>query len=328
MPHGYNGKIIRVDLNNESVGIDEPSETLYSCYLGGGTLALYYLLNELKSKSDPLGQENMLVFSGSVISGTPAAGLSRFSVAAKSPLTGGFGEAEAGGWWIPELKSAGFDAIIIKGKANRPVYIWVHDGQAEIRDATHLWGKLAKETQDEIRRELGDDRIRIALIGPAGEKLTRVSCILNDLKHANGRTGLGAVMGSKNLKAIAVRGRKRMEVADGEAVQRLSRHLKDTYEEPYFSIGNLGTSRVTSMFSEQGILPTLNFREGSFEGAEAISGEKCQKPSWFAGGPVTAALFAVNGRLRLVNLTLWMPSMEVRSTKPLRPLVPCAGSMI
>jgi aldehyde:ferredoxin oxidoreductase len=198
-------------------------------------------------------------------------------VAAKSPLTVGFGEAEAGGWWIPELKFAGFDAIVIKGKAHRPVYLWIHDGEAEIRDASRLWGKFSKETQDEIRREFGDDRIRVALIGPAGEKLVKVACILNELKHANGRTGLGAVMGSKNLKAIAVRGRKRMEVADEESVKRLTKWLKDRYEEPYFSIGNLGTSRVTTMLSEQGILPTLNFREGSFAEAEAISGETMSK---------------------------------------------------
>lgn len=277
MPHGYNGKILRVDLDRESIDVEEPHENLYHRYLGGGTLALYYLLKELKPKSDPLGPDNTLIFSGSIISGTPAAGLSRFSVAAKSPLTNGFGEAEAGGWWIPELKFAGFDAIIIKGKASSPVYLWIHEGQAEIRDAASLWGKTTKEAQEEIRRELGDDRIRIALIGPAGEKMCRVSCILNDLKHANGRTGLGAVMGSKNLKAIAVRGKKKMEVADEEAVKRLTKWLKDTYEEPYFSIGNLGTSRVTTMLSEQGILPTLNFREGSFEEAEAISGETMSK---------------------------------------------------
>jgi aldehyde:ferredoxin oxidoreductase len=277
MPHGYNGKILRVDLDNESFSVEEPNEISYSRYLGGGTLALYYLLKELKPKSDPLGPENILVFSGSVISGTPAAGLSRFSVAAKSPLTGGFGEAEAGGWWIPELKFAGYDAIVIKGKASKPVYLWIHDGEVEIRDARHLWGKFSKETQEEIRTELGDERIRIASIGPAGEKLVKVACILNELKHANGRTGLGAVMGSKNLKAIAVRGKKKMEVADEEAVKRLTKWLRDTYEEPYFSIGNLGTSRVTVMLSEQGILPTLNFREGSFAGAEAISGETMSK---------------------------------------------------
>ena len=277
MPKGYNGKILRVDLERESIDVEEPQEILYCRYLGGGTLALYYLLKELKPNSDPLGPENILVFAGSVISGTPAAGLSRFSVAAKSPLTGAFGEAEAGGWWIPELKFAGFDAIVIKGRANRPVYLWIHDGEAEIRDASQLWGKYSKETQEEIRKELGDERIRIALIGPAGEKLVRVSCILNELKHANGRTGLGAVMGSKNLKAIAVRGKKRMEVADEEAVRRLTKWLKDTYEEPYFSIGNLGTSRVTTMLSEQGILPTLNFREGSFAEADVISGETMSK---------------------------------------------------
>jgi len=273
MPYGYNGKILRIDLTNQSIAVEEPQNILYCRYLGGGTLALYYLLNELKPKSDPLGPENILVFSGSVISGTPAAGLSRFSVAAKSPLTNGFGESEAGGWWIPELKFAGFDAIVIKGKARKPVYLWIHDGEVEIRDATHLWGKFSKETQDEIRKELGDERVRIALIGPAGEKLINIACILNDLKHANGRTGLGAVMGSKNLKAIAVRGKKRMEVADEEAVKRLTKWLRETYEEPHFSLGNLGTSRITPLLSEQGILPTFNFREGSFDGADAISGE-------------------------------------------------------
>ena len=277
MPYGYNGRILRVELEGESISVEEPHEVLYSRYLGGGTLALSYLLKELKPKSDPLGPENILVFAGSVIAGTPAAGLSRFSVAAKSPLTGAFGEAEAGGWWIPELKFAGFDAIIIKGKARRPVYLWIHDGEAEIRDGSHLWGKETKEAQEEIRRELGDERIRVALIGPSGEKLVKVACILNELKHANGRTGLGAVMGSKNLKAIAVRGKKRMKVADAQAVKRLAKWLRDTYEEPYFSIGNLGTARITTMLSEQGILPTLNFREGSFDAADAISGETMAK---------------------------------------------------
>jgi len=277
MPYGYNGKILRVDLNNESISVEEPPEIQYCRYLGGGTFALNYLLKELRSKSDPLGPENILIFAGSVISGTPAAGLSRFSVAAKSPLTGAFGESEAGGWWIPELKFAGFDAIVIKGKANRPVYLWIHDGEVEIRDARRLWGKFSKETEDEIRKELGDERVRVALIGPAGEKMVKVACILNELKHANGRTGLGAVMGSKNLKAIAVRGKKRMEVADEESVKRLTKRLKDTYEEPYFSLGNLGTSRITGILSEQGILPTFNFREGSFEGADAISGETMSK---------------------------------------------------
>jgi len=277
MPKGYNGKILRVDLSTQSIQVEEPHENLYCRYLGGGTLALHYLLNELKPKTDPLGPESILVFAGSVISGTPATGLSRFSVAAKSPLTQAYGEAEAGGWWIPELKFAGYDAIIIKGKAGHPVYLWIHDGVVEIRDARHLWGKFTKETQEEIRKELGDERIRIASIGPAGEKLVRFACILNELKHTNGRTGLGAVMGSKNLKAIAVRGKKRMEVADEDSVKRLTKWLRDTYEEPYFSIGNLGTARITVMLSEQGILPTHNFRKGSFEGAEAISGETMSK---------------------------------------------------
>ena len=262
MTKGYNGRILRVDLEREIIDIEYPDEMIYRRYLGGGELALYYLLNELKPKSDPLGPDNILVFAGSVISGTPAAGLSRFSVAAKSPLTSFFGESEAGGWWIPELKSAGFDAIIIKGKADKPVYLWIHDGEAQIRDARHLWGKFTKETQIEIRKELGDDLIRVALIGPAGEKMNKMACILNELKHANGRTGLGAVMGSKNLKAIAVRGKKKIKVDNEETVKKLTRSLRSNYKEDHFSLGKLGTSRITTVLSEQGLLPTLNFREG------------------------------------------------------------------
>ena len=210
MPFGYNGKILRVNLSTGEMLTEEPSEKVYRQYLGGGTLSLYYLLRELKSDSDPLGPANILIFCTSVVSGLSVPGLNKYTVATKSPLTGGFGESEAGGWWGPELKSAGFDAIVIKGKSSSPVYLWVYDGHAEIRDASHLWGKVTGDVQESIREELGDSRIQIAQIGPAGENGVRYACILNELKHVNGRAGLGAVMGSKNLRAIAVRGKKNM----------------------------------------------------------------------------------------------------------------------
>ena len=170
---------------------------------------------------DPLGPENVLIFAASAVYRTSGCGFSRFSVAAKSPLTGAFGESEAGGWWGPELKFAGFDAIVIKGKADRPVYLWIHNGKAEIRDASHLWGQMTRESEEMIRKELGDEKVRVALIGPGGEKLVKFACILNELKHANGRTGLGAVMGAKNLKAIAVRGDKKMVLPDPEKVREI-----------------------------------------------------------------------------------------------------------
>jgi len=271
--YGHNGKVLRVDLSNRAITEEELPEIMYRRYLGGGALSLYYLLKELKPSVDPLGPENMLIFAASAVTGTPALGFSRFTVAAKSPITGAFGEAEAGGWWGPELKFSGFDAIIIKGKANKPVYLWIHNGKAELREASHLWGQLARETQETIRKELGDEKIRIALIGPGGEKLVKFACILNELKHANGRTGLGAVMGAKNLKAIAVRGNKKMSLYDPERVREIVKRVLETYKENPGTLGEVGTARGVMPLNADGILPTRNFTSGSFEKAEDICGE-------------------------------------------------------
>ena len=221
MDRGYNGKILRVDLSERKVWTEEPDELTYRAYLGGAGLAVQYLLKELPKGVDPLSPDNVLVLACSVITGTSVPGASRFTAAAKSPLTGGYGEAEAGGWWGPELKKAGYDAIIIKGKASEPVYLWINDGEVEIRDASKVWGMITGDSQDAIKEEIGDDRARILQIGPGGENLVRYACIINELKHANGRTGMGAVMGSKNLKAIAVRGTDSVEVADRDGVREV-----------------------------------------------------------------------------------------------------------
>lgn len=272
MPYGYNGKILRVDLAHGKTWVEEPNAMTYRSYLGGGALACYYFLKELKPGTDPLGPDNILIFMTSVINGTPLSGLNRFSVAAKSPLTGGYGESEAGGWWAPELKSAGFDGIIVHGKASVPAYLWVHDGEAELRDARAVWGKLSGEVQTTIREELGDNRIRVIQTGVAGENLVRYAAIVNELKHFNGRCGLGAVMGSKNLKAIAVRGSKRRELFDRESARDVIRWLKESCDLGPGSLHDLGTSRAVLRLDEQGILPTRNFKDGSFEHAEGISG--------------------------------------------------------
>ena len=205
--------------------MEEPGEIVYRTYLGGGGLASYYLLRELKPGIDPLSADNILIFASSVISGAPIAGMVRFTVAAKSPLTGAYGEAEAGGFWGPELKFAGFDAVIITGKAEKPSYLWINDGKVEIRSAERIWGLETGPAQEMIREELEEKRARVALIGPAGENLVRFACVVNELKHVNGRTGMGAVMGSKNLKAVAVRGTKKMEIHDPEK-------LRETVQEP------------------------------------------------------------------------------------------------
>ena len=168
MSNGYTGNILHIDLSSKKHWIENPAENFYRTYWGGRALALYYMLKEMKPHAEPLSPNNLLIFAPSVITGTPAPAIPRYTVCAKSPLTGAQGEAEAGGWWGPELKKAGFDAIIIKGSSKTPVYLWIKDGKAEIKDAAHLWGKDTGTTQKIIKEELADEKIRIAQIGPAG----------------------------------------------------------------------------------------------------------------------------------------------------------------
>jgi len=284
MSFGYNGKILRVDLSQNEIRMEEPTESFCRRYLGGGALASYYLLKELVPGVDPLGPQNILVFAASAMTGTPCPGMSRFTVAAKSPLTGGYGEAEAGGWWAPELKFAGYDAIIIKGRAEHPVYLWVHDGQAEIKDARKIWGMTTGEAQQAIRDELSDKRVRVALIGAGGERLVRYACVINELRHANGRTGMGAVMGSKNLKAVAVRGKGKPEICDRESVRAISRWVAENYEKQPGSLHDLGTARNVLSLNACSQLPTRNFNSGKFEGAKDISGERMKETIMVGGG--------------------------------------------
>jgi len=279
MRHSYNGKTARVNLKYGKISVEEKDEDFYRMYLGGRGIALYYLLKEMRPGVDPLGPDNKLVFSTSVVTGIAVPGLSRYTVAAKSPLTGAYGESEAGGYWGPELKFAGFDAVVIEGKSEDPVYLWVHDGDLEIRDASQIWGKTTGETQSVMREELGDHLIRVASIGLAGENLVRYACILNELKYANGRCGLGAVMGSKKLKAVAVRGKNRMKVKDRDTLQELAAWFGRKWRENPASTNRhrFGTAGVILSLNEDGTLPTENFKAGTFEGAEDISGEKMEE---------------------------------------------------
>lgn len=274
MPFGYNGKILRVDLSSRTVQVDEPALDVYRRYMGGSLLASYYLLTEMPGGVDPLGPDNVLVVACSVVTGAPAFGASRYTIAAKSPLTGAFGEAEAGGWFGPQLKHAGFDAIIIKGQSDAPVYLWIHDGEAELRDASAIWGKTSGEAQAAIHAELGDDKIVIAQTGPAGEKLVRFANVINDLKHANGRTGMGAVMGSKKLRAIAVRGTRKPDIADPEGLKAAQKTVRDNYKRQPGDLHDFGTPRLINILNGSGMLPTQNFRFGTFDGADDISGER------------------------------------------------------
>ncbi len=270
--HGYNGRILHVDLTTGDMRVEEPGETFYRTYVGGRAMVCYYLLHELPKGADPLGPENLLIFAPGVMTGTGLPGSGRHGVGGKSPLTGALGSAEAGGWWGSEFKRAGFDALVVTGRAETPVYLWINDGRAEIRDARELWGRLTADVEKAIRSELGDDRIRVAQIGPAGEKLVRYACIINNANRAAGRTGLGAVMGSKNLKAVAVRGTATLGAADIETVKRVSKWLADNYRErplaSFFVEAGTGSSVIP--LNEGGTLPTRNFQDPQFPHAEAI----------------------------------------------------------
>ncbi len=272
MLYGYNGKILRVDLSRGTISENDLDELFCRKYIGGAGFVAYHLLKELEPGVDPLAPENKLIFATGPVTGIPVSGAGRNCVGTKSPLTGGFTKSEVGGFWGAELKHAGYDGIIVEGKAENPVYLWIHDGEVSIRGASHLWGMNTKETQQSIRDELGDSLIRVAAIGLGGEQLVRYACIMNDLHAAAGRGGTGAVMGSKNLKAIAVRGHKRPEVADAERFKELQRWLLAN-PKLWASFHALGTGAGMASGEATGNLPIRNFRDGSFPDAGMIGAE-------------------------------------------------------
>jgi len=273
MSYGYNGKILHVDLTTSALTVEEPPEAFYRQYLGGQGIGMYYILKEMPAQADPLGPDNVLAITLSVVTGAAVSGQSRVMANAKSPLTGAIGDAQAGGFWPAEAKAAGFDAFIIKGQAEKPVYLWVHDGEAELRDATHLWGQVTGDAEATIRKELGDRKIQVLQIGPAGEKLVRYACLINMANRANGRTGMGAVMGSKNLKAIAVRGKEKPAIADQKTLSEISRWGANNFpESDVHSMGLHGTAGVLAYQQASGGLPTRNWASGVFEGYEALDG--------------------------------------------------------
>jgi aldehyde:ferredoxin oxidoreductase len=272
--NGFHNKILRVNLTDQQIDLEEPGDLFYRTYVGGWGLIAYYLLKEGSPEAAPLGPDNVLVFATGPLTGTPVMGSGRNAIGAKSPLTGGFGQGDVGGFWGTELKRAGWDAIIITGRSEEPVYLWIQDDRVEIREAAHLWGKQTAEVDRLLKAELEDKRIRVAQCGLAGENLVRYACVINDVTRAAGRTGLGAVMGAKRLKAIAVRGSGQVETADREGVRAIVDQVRQGYEERWAWFQENGTSGNVQRKSEEGTLPTRNFRDGTFEGAERISGQK------------------------------------------------------
>lgn len=271
---GWTGKLLRVDLTAGKCSVEDIPEDWLKDYIGGRGLAARYLYEEMDPKADPLGPDNKLIFATGPLTGTPTPCGSRYMVVTKGALTGAITTSNSGGFWGPELKFAGYDLVIIEGKAAKPSYVFVYDDRLEIRDASHYWGKGVFETEDGLREETGLPNLRISCIGQAGENLVRFACIMNDKHRAAGRSGVGAVMGSKNLKAIAVRGTGGVQVAQPEefmkTVWNMRAVMKDSPGRKAF--GELGTAATMDMTQAFGGLPTRNFQQGQFEEFENITG--------------------------------------------------------
>ncbi|MFN8524849.1 MAG: aldehyde ferredoxin oxidoreductase family protein [Chloroflexota bacterium] len=272
MANGFTGKILHVDLTANKHWVEEPSEDFYRKIMGGRGLVAHYLLTLVPRGADALSPENVVVFAPGVVTGASFSGQGRNGVGAKSPLTGGFGNAEAGGFWGAECKRAGYDAVVVRGKAAKPSYLWIHEGAVEIRDAKNVWGLGIGDAQDKMREEVGDKGARTVLIGQAGENLVRYACVVNDITHFAGRTGVGAVMGSKNFKGIITKAKGALPVADAKPGQELGKWMTQNLNLTW-NFHDVGTAGGLRGLSLAGGLPTFNFQEGSFEGNEKITGE-------------------------------------------------------
>ncbi|ASJ00188.1 aldehyde ferredoxin oxidoreductase [Thermococcus gorgonarius] len=274
--YGNWGRFLRVNLSTGEIKVEEYDEELAKKWLGSRGLAIYFLLRDMDPKVDPLSPENKLIITPGPLSGTSAPTGGRYNVVTKSPLTGFITMANSGGYFGAELKFAGWDGIIVEGKAESPVYIYIKDDNVEIRDASHLWGKVVSETEEAIKKEIGSKKLHIASIGPAGENLVKFAAVMNDGHRAAGRAGVGAVMGSKNLKAIAVEGSKQVPIADRQKFMLTVREKINKLRNDPVAGGGLpkyGTAVLVNIINENGLYPTRNFQTGVFEHAYEQSGE-------------------------------------------------------
>ena len=264
--YGWMGRILRVNLSEEKISVEPLKEELAKKFLGGNGLAAKILWDEVGREVDPLSPENKLIFASGPLSGTlwPTSG--RLHVAAKGPLSNAWGEGNSGGGFAPYMKFAGFDAIIVEGCAEKPVYLHVYDGEAELRDASHLWGKDVWETETLLRKELGQD-IHTAIIGPAGENLVRIAAIMVDRNNAVSRSGLGCVMGSKKLKAVAVHGSKSIRLHNKYKFYELAvaAHRKMLNHQFARDVIMYGTTILVDLMNKIARYPTKNFQSGYFE---------------------------------------------------------------
>ncbi|MCS7365004.1 MAG: aldehyde ferredoxin oxidoreductase family protein [archaeon GB-1867-035] len=273
---GYMGKILRVNLTEQKLRDETLPEEVLRKWIGGRGLGVYLMLKEVDPKVDPLSPENKIILLTGPLTGTAAPESGRWCSVTKAPLTNTIHDSQSGGRWGPELKFAGYDAVIIEGASEKPVYLWIHDGKAELRDARHLWGKDTHATTDMILEELGDKNIKVLCIGPAGENLVKIACLINDKGRAAGRGGHGAVFGSKKLKAVAVRGTMRPPIADETRFREAVRANTDKIKKSPVtgeSLPKYGTAVLVNIINKHGIFPTRNFQTGVHPTADKYSGE-------------------------------------------------------
>jgi aldehyde:ferredoxin oxidoreductase len=276
MPTGFTGKVLRVDLSNDKVTVEPTKMEWAKQYIGGKGLGARYLYDELKPGTDPLSPDNPLMIWTGPLVGTMVPLTSRYVVITKSPLTGTFLDSYAGGYFGPELKYAGFDGIIVNGKAEKPSYLWVNDGKGEIRDAKNVWGKDMFKTEEMLREEVGHKYARVAGIGQAGENLSRIAGVTSDITRNAGRGGGGAVFGSKNLKAVVAKGSLGVEVPKIDEFMQMAKEMlwKDVVENPdHAGLVTDGTPIIVDMSQDAAILPTNNWHSGQFDGYQGIDSD-------------------------------------------------------
>ncbi len=275
MTGGYMGKMLMVDLSKRQMEDEAIGDEFARKFIGGYGIGARLLFSRQKAGVDPLGPDNHFGLTTGMLTGTPMFAGSRYTVLGKSPLTGGWGDANSGGYFGPYLKFAGYDAIYINGISDKPVYLFIDNGKAEIRDANHLWGKDTFETEEILKSELGKD-VRVASIGPAAEKLSLIACVMHDRTRAAGRSGLGAVMGSKRLKAVAVRGNMKVPLADEEKANELRKKYLKELGGMALGLRDLGTSGGAHMSAKSGDSPVKNWGGAGivdFPDADLLGGE-------------------------------------------------------
>jgi len=273
--NAWSGTILRVNLTSGAISREATNRRDAALFLGARGLGVKILTDEVDAKVDPLSPENKLIFAPGPFTGTFAPSAGRYHVVTKSPLTGGIAGANSGGSFGADLHYAGYDALILEGKAAKPVYLWIRDDKVEIRDASHLWGKWVPDTTDALRQETDEDA-KVACIGPAGEKLVLFAAIMNEMHRAAGRGGVGAVMGSKNLKAVAVVGTNGIRVADPKAFEAaVLKGRAQVAANPVggTGLGTWGTDVLVNILNQIGSLPTRNFHDGYFPTADKVGGE-------------------------------------------------------